>query len=215
MYCSHIPFFLLLWRLNLAFLFCTTTPWSPCCSSGEYQPSWSVWRLCLVVVWRWNYTGCCWLAVWTALGCICHLVGTFIPSAFSVPSVRFPQEWMGLEPSCFGLLLQHPTHGNTLCHLEIENWDYTARAAVMLVQKHSAVKPYLCQDVNPDVSLLQWEMGSCYKEVQHGLVSMRNRQYAHWRHVEFEKKSFLYSSDFFRRAAFTLYTLDGLSFVEN
>lgn len=139
-----------------------------CSSISPPNPVWqSVWRLCVVVVWWWSSTGCCRLAVWTTPGWICHLLGTFIQSAFSLPLVLFPREWVGLELLSFAVHVQHSAHWSTLCHLEILNWDCTAGATVSWLQ--------LVQDVNPeDPSLLRGKRRTCCKEVQHGLVRMRD-----------------------------------------
>lgn len=124
-------------------------------------------------VWRWNYTKC-WLAARTAQGCICHLVGTCIQSAFSAQLVLSPQVWMGIEPLSFAVLVQCSTLWSTLCHLDIESWDWTTGATVMLFQiLNTAVKQYLSQDVSSEDFSLPWrERRTCCKEAQRYLVRM-------------------------------------------
>lgn len=126
----------------------------PCCSGFSCCSR--------VVLWRWDYTGCCSLPVWTAPGCIRRALGVFVRGAFSVL-----QDLVLLtRPSFVG-------HSKALCQWETENWAFTAGAAVTLVHMLSVDRHYLCLDVKPEV-LLQWGRTTCCRSVQHGLVRMRS-----------------------------------------
>lgn len=116
---------------------------------------------------RWSCTGCCWPAVWAAPGCICR--GTFIQSAFSALLCFTPPDSearLGPLPCVTGLVPRSPALSSTLpCHMLIENWLYTVGATVLLAR---GIKP-------ESHIILEWQRGTCFLEVQHGLVRVTDR----------------------------------------